>query len=300
MDQTISGVNNQMPGGGQVYYEFPTVHQQQQQQQHPSTQQQYHHNNGIRNQIKYGSPQRRFLSEGELVRQSSELSHAKTNNTIDNIRELAGSPQRGVYMWKDNSPGFNNSNPPPGVFGTNAVGTNYQQQHSSTTPRPTQQQQQHSQQNIDYNVHYDNYHHHQSNPTSPTQQIQYNNSGQNQSTINNSGGGVGNNVAVNRYQLQNSISGNYHPGVRGGVQVFPPNPSPQIKRKTPTRPMSFVRALEMTDSMEMNTVGDVEQQNGVYGGANTIGVVEQQQQLKSTQSTPDRVSVYDMNYEISV
>lgn len=57
-----------------------------------------------------GSPQRRFMSEGELVRQEqAQLSYQRSNNTVDNIRELANSPQRGVYMWKDTSPGY----PPP-------------------------------------------------------------------------------------------------------------------------------------------------------------------------------------------
>lgn len=51
-----------------------------------------------------GSPQRRFMSEGELVRQEQQLSYPRSNNTVDNIRELANSPQRGVYMWKDTSP----------------------------------------------------------------------------------------------------------------------------------------------------------------------------------------------------
>lgn len=58
-----------------------------------------------------GSPQRRFLSEGELLRDSSATNAdipppypRSTNNTVDNIRELAGSPQRGAYTWKDNSP----------------------------------------------------------------------------------------------------------------------------------------------------------------------------------------------------
>ncbi|KAK9882065.1 hypothetical protein WA026_018915 [Henosepilachna vigintioctopunctata] len=57
----------------------------------------------------YSSPQRRFMSEGELVRQEAQLSYPRSNNTVDNIRELANSPQRGVYMWKDTSPGY----PPP-------------------------------------------------------------------------------------------------------------------------------------------------------------------------------------------
>lgn len=158
------------------------------------------------------SPQRRFLSEGELLR-GGELPpvYPRTNNTVDNIRELAGSPQRGVYTWKDTSP--------------NA----YCQQ-----PRPV-------------------YDHYRSNPTSPTQR---------------------------------SV---YYPALRGGVPVYPPPQSPQVKRKNlvtpPTpcdgrrRPMSFVRALEMSDSMEMS--GNQEPRRG-------------------TTPTPDRASVYDMNYEISV
>ncbi|XP_054274125.1 palmitoyltransferase ZDHHC8 isoform X3 [Macrosteles quadrilineatus] len=160
------------------------------------------------------SPQRRFLSEGELLR-GGDLPpvYPRTNNTVDNIRELAGSPQRGVYTWKDTSP--------------NA----YCQQ----PPRP-------------------GYDHYRSNPTSPTQR------------------------------------GVYYPALRGGVPVYPPPQSPQVKRKnlvTPVtpcdgrrRPMSFVRALEMSDSMEMT-------------GNN-------QEPRRGTTPTPDRQSVYDMNYEISV
>lgn len=87
-----------------------------------------------------------------------------------------------------------------------------------------------------------------------------------------------------------------HNPPRGGVPVFPPPQSPQVKRKnlatptTPTggdqrrRPMSFVRALEMSDSMEMagppNPAAD---NRGPQRG-----------------DTPNRSSVYDMNYEISV
>ncbi|XP_014259008.1 palmitoyltransferase ZDHHC5 [Cimex lectularius] len=158
------------------------------------------------------SPQRRFLSEGELLRGESQH-YARTNNTVDNIRELAGSPQRGVYTWKDTSP------------------------NTYTTQRIPS---------------YD--HHYRSNPTSPTQR-------------------------------------GYYQGAppRGGVAVYPPQQSPQVKRKNMTtpvtpqdtrrRPMSFVRALEMSDSMEMQATQD---------------------QRRGTTPTPDRASVYDMNYEISV
>ncbi|GLV34578.1 Zinc finger DHHC-type containing 8 [Carabus blaptoides fortunei] len=167
-----------------------------------------------------GSPQRRFLSEGELVRQGAELSYARTNNTVDNIRELAGSPQRGVYIYTD-------------------------------------------------------YYPYRSNPTSPTQQQQ---------------------------QQQAYRTNTYHPALRGGVPVFPPpapnQQSPQVRRKTqpsvgpvtPTqpdarrRPMSFVRALEMSDSVELQAIGSPSAQAQVPA---------------ARPGTPDRASVYDMNYEIS-
>lgn len=90
------------------------------------------------------------MSEGELVRQEAQLSYPRSNNTVDNIRELANSPQRGVYMWKDTSPGY----PPP--------------QHPDL---------------------------YRSNPTSPTQQA---------------------------YAPRP-----YHPAMRGGVPVYPPQ-SPQV------------------------------------------------------------------------
>ncbi|XP_034949745.1 palmitoyltransferase ZDHHC5 isoform X2 [Chelonus insularis] len=200
-----------------------------------------HHNNSNPVGVPGYSPQRRFLSESELIRQDNEHPYSRTNNTVDNIRELAGSPQRGVYMWKDNSPsGY------PGPPGTVGIPT-----HSSgLSQRPPPP--------------YDYY---CSNPTSPTQQ-----------------------------PYTNAPRAAYHPANRGGVPVFPPHQSPQVKRKattmatptTPTsndnrrRPMSFVRALEMTDSMEM------------------VSASNDSRSQRPTTPTPDRASVYDMNYEISV
>lgn len=189
------------------------------------------------------SPQRRFLSESELVRQGTDHAYSRTNNTVDNIRELAGSPQRGVYMWKDNSPG-SYPGPPGGAM------SGVPHQSPSQRPHPS----------------YDYY---RSNPTSPTQQ-----------------------------PYVNAQRPAYHPAMRGGVPVFPPHQphqSPQVKRKatmatptTPTsgdarrRPMSFVRALEMTDSIEM------------------VSAPNDSRSQRPTTPTPDRASVYDMNYEISV
>ncbi|KAL9696250.1 hypothetical protein quinque_015535 [Culex quinquefasciatus] len=275
-------------------------HQQQQSQQLQQQQQQYpmvHHNGGLPGQQQQQpgqvrppsnvvvSAQRRYLSEGELARQGAELSYARSNQTVDNIRELAGSPQRGVYMWKnDTSPGFSNgvgvvnpqlsqgqSGPGPGVFvsmAQSAAAGVYQNQ-----PSPT---------------------------TAPQQSSSY--------------GGV----SAARYQLQQAqqsqtAAAGYHPALRGGVPVFPPQPpivttttqsqsiggpqapSPQIKRKaTPTRPMSFVRALEMTDSLEMNPTGQA--QGGQDGSSQQGGAGGR----ATTPTPPDRASVYDMNYEISV
>lgn len=226
-----------------------------------------------------GSPQRRFLSEGELVRQEAlgggagagvQLSYARGNNTVDNIRELANSPQRSMYLWKDTSPSYPTSGGPPGPGG----------------PHPS------SASASDF---------YRSNPTSPTQQQhqQYNQMY--------SGGGGG-----------TSSTRPYHPAMRGGVPVFPPQPppgqgggqSPGIHRKgigssnpqlppqapatTSTasmgrRPMSFVRALEMSDSVELSNSPNT---SGSPGGRQQTGA--------TTTDSPDRTSVYDMNYEISV
>ncbi|KRT82378.1 hypothetical protein AMK59_3635 [Oryctes borbonicus] len=198
--------NHQSSGGGSSYYDFQT-------QTNTQTGQRPTPSQG------YGSPQRRFMSEGELVRQEAQLSYPRSNNTVDNIRELANSPQRGVYMWKDTSPGY----PPPA-------------------------------QHPDF---------YRSNPTSPTQ------------------------------QAYNNPPRTYHPAVRGGVSVYPPQ-SPQVHRKnqlgagTPTvpdarrRPMSFVRALEMSDSVEMTPNAQCATHKS------------------GRPTTPDRISVYDLNYEISV
>ena len=195
------------------------------------------------NQGGYGSPQRRFLSEGELVRQGELAAYSRANNTSDNIRELAGSPQRGVYMWKD------------------TPSNSYVQQ----------QQQQQLQQPARMPGPSGSYDYYRSTPTSPTQQLQQ--------------------------QQQPQFRPGHYPPVRGGVPVLPPAQSPQLKRKnmatptTPTscdarrRPMSFVRALEMSDSMENNS--------------NTAGTPRTEHR-RGTTPTPDRASVYDMNYEISV
>ncbi|XP_065203054.1 palmitoyltransferase ZDHHC8 isoform X2 [Planococcus citri] len=192
-----------------------------------------------------GSPQRRFLSEGELLRDSN-MSNAdmpppypRPNNTVDNIRELAGSPQRGQYTWKDNSP---NSFYQHRVTAASAAAATYD--------------------------------HYRSNPTSPTQRT-------------------------------------YYPALRGGVPVYPPPQSPQVKRKNSSnvaanaasaaamtasnssindgrrRPVSFVRALEMSDSVEMTQQQQQQQQRS--GNAATTPT-----------PTGERTSLYDMNYEISV
>lgn len=258
----------------------------------------------------YGSPQRRYLSEGELVRQGAELSYARTNNTVDNIRELASSPQHGVYMWKDNSPGYNGNQVPPFPGAQNQPNIQNYIQRGPQQPQTHHQQMPHlsNQQSHDtYNSR------HRSNPTSPTQQYCNNSSGGNNggvSTYNNSG---------QRFNpMPITTSSGYHPALRGGVPVFPPQPSPQIKRKaTPTRPISFVRALEMADSMEMQAMSNnggadktnMTKNNGlVPGGTGTSAISNNGgngsgNPLNNTQSTtptPDRASVYDINYEISV
>ncbi|KAI9582302.1 hypothetical protein GQX74_015425 [Glossina fuscipes] len=127
---------------------------QQQQQLHntqSSTQSYYEYTTNqhafVLTQQSYGSsPQRRFLSEGELVRQSNnangsnggnDLCYARANNTVDNIRELASSPQRGMYLWKDTSPGFQGSSSGncSMVISSNAGTTPSSVHHNTTGPQ---------------------------------------------------------------------------------------------------------------------------------------------------------------------
>lgn len=125
-------------------------------------------------------------------------------------------------------------------------------------------------------------------------------------------------ISIRQFNLQLPIAtttSGYHP--YGGVQVFPTKPSPQIKRKAvPTRPISFVRALDMANSIEMEmqeraaanndpnkTVPTQIKNNGVIGSSainNNGGNQPNNTQKSSTTPTPDRASVYDVNYEISV
>jgi len=211
------------------------------------------------------SPQRRFLSEGELVRQTAgEFTlYSRAGATADNIRELAGSPQRGVYTWKDTSPG-----PYPG---SSESPTGYE--YVTHRPPPAHRTPSHE--------------YHRSTPASPTQTF---------STPR----------PTYYHQLpgaaQAAAAAQAHAQARQQQQQQYPPTSPQLKRKnmaTPPsaemlhcrpspgsrRPMSFVRALEMSDSMEMNARSPP---SGALANST------------SPQDTPDRGSVYDMSYEISV
>lgn len=275
--------NQQQQQPGLTYYDFP-MHQQPQGQQQSAQ-------SGLPPLYPNGSPQRRFLSEGELLARTTsnglsignELSYVnRNNNTVDNIRELAGSPQRGVYNWKDNSPPGQNPNVSmnSAMYGVVPTHQNSQQMIMGRPPLPSTTMQQQYLQNQNMVV-----------VTSSQQQQQ-----PRQSNVSN---------IINNIVAQSSATGGgYHPALRGGVQVFPPqiNASPQVKRKqTPTRPVSFVRALEMANSIEMT---NVQQQQSIdqqieLNKSNSEMLQQQQQQQ---QQIPDRGSVYDMgvNYEISV
>lgn len=242
-----------------------------------------------------GSPQRRFLSEGELLSRTgsngmsigNELSYVnRTNNTVDNIRELAGSPQRSVYNWKDNSPpGFNNQNQNPmsaAMYGV-APGQHINNNNFvGRPPLPTGQLAQQYLQNQSMAA------------VTQAQQLQQQ-PGIRQSNVSN----IINNIVAN-----SSNTSGYHPALRGGVQVFPPQvpASPQVKRKqTPTRPISFVRALEMANSIEM-TNPNYQQQSSQQGDQLEMSKAgnEINPNVQQTQQIVDRGSIYDTNYEISV
>ncbi|XP_071445883.1 palmitoyltransferase ZDHHC8-like [Hetaerina americana] len=290
------------------------------------------------------SPQRRFMSEGELVRQGGGRAgggvdggangvggpgdpqgptpfagYSRTaNNTVDNIRELAGSPQRGVYLWKDTSPG---AYPPP-----SASSQHHAPQHLVHHPGPpTVALPPHHPQSI----HRGARDFHRSNPTSPTQGFPHHQPPP-----------QGRGVAVHPHHVQQRpptppSSQQPLPVPQGRSPYGIPPQSPQIKRKTyggggtttpttPTssaspgvvldghrrpspgsrRPMSFVRALEMSDSMEMASRSE----GGRCGGVSRSpsGTPRAEHRLAATPprggdgDPGDRGSVYDVNYEISV
>lgn len=288
----VANQQQQQQQAGLNYYDFP-MHQQGSANQMLMLQQQSQ--SGLPS-YPNGSPQRRFLSEGELLSRTgnnglsigNELSYVnRTNNTVDNIRELAGSPQRGVYNWKDNSPpGYNNQNQIPMGTAMYGVAPGQQMNNSnnfvSRPPLPTSQPPQQYIQN--------------QNMVAQVTQTQH----QQQPNIRQSNvSNIINNIVAN-----SSNTSSYHPALRGGVQVFPPQvpASPQIKRKqTPTRPISFVRALEMANSIEMtNPNYQQHSQQGDQIDVNKGGGNEMNPNIQQTQQIVDRGSIYDTNYEISV
>lgn len=289
----------------QAYHQQQPLVAQQPQQPYTMVRQQsqtqvlppYHPNN---------SPQRRFLSEGELLAArngTQELSYnGRAANTVENIRELASSPQRGMYLWKDNvsPPGY--QNPPQGGVMFQAAGSSEMLNTPGNMGMPGNQMIGNgggSNNNLlgrpppagqPYNQAM-----YRSNPTSPTQQLQLAPQPQHPVTSQSALPPRQSNVSniISNIQANSANISGYHPALRGGIQVFPPQipASPQIKRKqTPTRPMSFVRALEMTDAIEMTPTS-----------GNQQNVQPQLQQVQPKNGAqPDRGSVYDMNYEISV
>jgi hypothetical protein len=207
--------------------------------------------------------QRRILSEGELL-YDRQYHSAVTNATRDSsgpIRELASSPQRGVYMWKDNSP--------------TASGGSY-------------------------------FH---SNPTSPIQHNMMNNgNGANRmychpNAVVSHQSHVSYNPNSHNYGVPKGVGGMGGPSISPpsmkkmyGMSVQPTNISSNVSeqgvRPSPIsrRPMSFVRALEMTDSLEMSGRGANSSPAGTPKGPGQMHVND----------LSDRSSVYDTNYEISV
>lgn len=223
-------------------------HHQLQQQQQQQQQQNYDPNNMMYHQA---GDNRRYLSEGELLRQNNELSYARTNNTSDNIRELAGSPQKGVYVWKNTSPNYNANEYPQ-------ITSQMQQQ------QPQQPQQQLRTMSVTSN-----------NSIPPVLQRFMTQAASHQASIDSDPGSSSQQPQQQISSIGGGGGGAYHPALRGGVQVFPPAGSPQIKRKPQNiRPMSFVRALEMSDSIEMvqqnASNGQGATQNTQQTGGNTF------------------------------
>ncbi|XP_063867201.1 palmitoyltransferase ZDHHC8-like isoform X2 [Scylla paramamosain] len=262
-----------------------------------------------------GSPQRRYMSESELIRQPPDTSSAypRTTTMFDNIQELAGSPQHGQYTWRDQSP------PQYCPGGPNDPGVIYQSCGSQE---------------------------YRSNPTSPTQtcpsshyyhpvhtQIAGVHSGhyqaQHQPTFTHMGHPPlqgyppQQQVNVGRRNSGPSYVGPQSPQIRrknyGGGLVTPPTPT-EGSRPSPVqkRPVSFVRSLDMMDSIEMSSRGPphhpgpphgpahdghhagIHGPRGPHSGTLSPTHTPKPDHRLATPQDIDRRSAYDMNYEISV
>ena len=211
--------------------------------------------------------QRRFLSEGELLYDRQLHGVGLVSGPRESsapIRELASSPQRGVYHWKDSSPTAPNT-------------SNYAPMGSYFHSNPTSP----IQHNVPHNSATNNavnnrvYYHHGVPPHQG-----YNASPPTNYLLGKSGNGA---------PVSPNMKKKYMGGIGGGGGGDDPvRPSP-ISR----RPMSFVRALEMTDSIDMtnsNRGANRSSPAGTPKGSSQIPVSD----------VSDRASVYDMNYEISV
>ncbi|XP_050734238.1 palmitoyltransferase ZDHHC8-like isoform X5 [Eriocheir sinensis] len=264
-----------------------------------------------------GSPQRRYMSESELIRQPPDTGSAypRTTTMFDNIQELAGSPQHGQYTWRDQSP--------PGQYcqgGPNDPAVMYQscgsQEYRSNPTSPTQtcpsshyyHPVHHPQIAGVHTGHYQPHHQptfaqmgHQPHQGYPPQQQ----------------------VNVGRRNSGPSYVGPQSPQIRrknyGGGLVTPPTPT-EGSRPSPVqkRPVSFVRSLDMMDSIEMSSRGPPHHQGphgggvhdghhaaihgprGPHSGALSPTHTPKPDHRLATPQDIDRRSAYDMNYEISV
>ncbi|XP_037786868.1 trithorax group protein osa-like [Penaeus monodon] len=261
-----------------------------------------------------GSPQRRYMSESELIRQPPEAGgqYPRTTTMFDNIQELAGSPQHGQYTWRDQSPPQYCQGGPsnPNVVYQTCGSQEYRSNPTSPTqtcPAPHYYPPiHHSQMAGPHGGHYPSTHQpsynqhmsHQGHQGYPPQQ-----------------------QMVGRRNSGPSYVGPQSPQIRrknyAGGLVTPPTPT-ESGRPSPgqKRPVSFVRSLDMMDSIEMSSRGPPHHQ-GPHGPPHEghHAVIHSQRSHGGTLSpthtpkpdhrltTPqdlDRRSAYDMNYEISV
>lgn len=174
-------------------------------------------------QYPYGGQQRKVASEGQLLNYNDDSSL----HVIDNLPELAGSPQRSIYTWREGSPAY---------------------------PRFTTG----------------------SHPTSPVAT-------------------PGNPEYYTSY-AQQAVGRRTAPPMYRQINATLPTNSPQMRRKGPfssesspsrfqnqqQQGMTFSRALQMSDSLELSAAR-------VGEGANP-----------NQKEGENRRSVYEMNYEISV
>ncbi|GAB6026495.1 hypothetical protein CHUAL_012920 [Chamberlinius hualienensis] len=244
------------------------------------------------------SPQRKFASESELTRPhvaSSNHQFRTSNHTSDNIYELAGSPVRtNPHPWRSgNYPYYQQQNAaapqPSSAHGGHAFPSHSVTASVSGGAGPPS-----------YSARSDYWSH----PTSPTSSTMGRPPTAVFSTYGRRNSGSTSPQIKRKFYAGNAGVGGVGAGLPPQQQVLAhitKEPVAGVSRMGPRRPISFTKAVEMADSMDMSPTRLVPHSPGATPKVeHRIGLQQVTSPGVQLAQDGDRNSYYDTNYEISV